>query len=117
MNDTGTNARLIGTDLAFLSGGGELGSRIREHDWASTPLGPPQIWPQSLKTAVRIMLSSRQPIWIGWGPDLLYLYNDPYKSIIGGKHPWALGQPTKAVWQEIWHEIVIGPHRVARLEC
>jgi PAS domain S-box-containing protein len=105
MNDTGTNARLIGTDLAFLSGGGELGSRIREHDWASTPLGPPQIWPQSLKTAVRIMLSSRQPIWIGWGPDLLYLYNDPYKSIIGGKHPWALGQPTKTVWQEIWHEI------------
>ena len=51
------------------------------------------------------MLTSRQPIWIGWGPQLTYLYNDAYKSIIGGKHPWALGQPTKLVWQEIWNDI------------
>ncbi len=51
------------------------------------------------------MLTSRQPIWIGWGPELLYLYNDPYKSIIGGKHPWALGRPTAEVWREIWDEI------------
>jgi GAF domain-containing protein len=58
-----------------------------------------------LKIAVRIMLTSRQPIWIGWGEELTYLYNDPYKSIIGGRHPWALGQPTKLVWQEIWPDI------------
>jgi PAS domain S-box-containing protein len=51
------------------------------------------------------MLASRQPIWIGWGPDLNYLYNDPYKAIIGGKHPDALGQPTAVVWREIWPEI------------
>ncbi len=51
------------------------------------------------------MLTSRQPIWIGWGKDLTYLYNDPYKSIIGGKHPWALGRPTVDVWQEIWPDI------------
>ena len=51
------------------------------------------------------MLTSRQPIWIGWGRELTYLYNDPYKSIIGGKHPWALGQPPREVWREIWHEI------------
>ena len=70
-------------------------------------LGPPGEWPQSLKTAVRIMLTSRQAIWIGWGPELVYLYNDPYRAIIGGKHPGALGQPTKAVWREIWD--VIGP--------
>jgi PAS domain S-box-containing protein len=55
--------------------------------------------------AVRIMLSSRQPIWIGWGKELTYFYNDAYKSIIGGKHPWALGRPTREVWHEIWHDI------------
>lgn len=91
--------------VSFMSGGGELGALIRGHDWAATPLGPAQDWPQSLKTAVQIMLQSRQPIWIGWGPELIYLYNDPYKSIIGGKHPWALGRPTKEVWSEIWPDI------------
>jgi signal transduction histidine kinase/DNA-binding response OmpR family regulator len=89
----------------FLVGGGELGALMREHDWARTPLGPPGQWPQSLRMAVRIMLTSRQPIWIGWGKDLTYLYNDPYKSIIGGKHPWALGRPTREVWHEIWSDI------------
>jgi PAS domain S-box-containing protein len=90
---------------AFLAGGGELGALMRAHDWAATPLGAPATWPRSLKTVVRIMLTSRQPIWIGWGPRLLYLYNDPYKSIIGGKHPWALGRPTSTVWREIWDDI------------
>jgi PAS domain S-box-containing protein len=92
-------------NVSFIAGGGDMGERIRRFDWAVNPLGPPAKWPQSLKTAVRIMLTSRQPIWIGWGQELLYLYNDPYKSIIGGKHPWALGRPTKEVWREIWPEI------------
>jgi PAS domain S-box-containing protein len=91
--------------VAFLAGGGELGALIRAFDWSGTPLGPPEDWPQSLKTAVRIMLTSRQPIWVGWGEDLTYLYNDPYKSIIGGKHPEALGQPILAVWREISDDI------------
>ncbi|MBP0623629.1 response regulator [Cupriavidus sp. LEh25] len=82
-----------------------MGALIRAHDWAATPLGPPQAWPHSLKTAIRIMLTSRQPIWIGWGEGLHYFYNDAYKSIIGGKHPDALGQPTAVVWREIWPEI------------
>lgn len=94
-----------GDETGFLAGGGELGALIRSHDWSSTPLGLPEGWPQSLKTAVRIMLTSRQPIWIGWGKELTYLYNDPYRSIIGGKHPWALGRPTSDVWREIWHDI------------
>ncbi len=93
--------------LNFLAGGGEMGERIRAFDWAATPLGPPESWPQSLKTSIRIMLMSRQPVWIGWGADLLYFYNDPYFSIIGGRHPWALGKPTRDVWREIWD--VIGP--------
>ncbi|MCC7346644.1 MAG: response regulator [Variibacter sp.] len=83
----------------------ELGRLVREFDWGGTSIGPIERWPQSLKTAVGIMLTSSQPIWIGWGPELVYLYNDPYKSIIGGKHPWALGKPTAVVWREIWPEI------------
>jgi hypothetical protein len=92
-------------NLPFVAGGGDMGARIRAFDWSRTPLGPLSDWPQGLRTAVRIMLTSRQPIWVGWGEDLLYLYNDPYKSIVGGKHPYALGRPTKDVWREIWPEI------------
>jgi PAS domain S-box-containing protein len=94
-------------DRAFLVGGGELGALMRDYDWTATPLGSPDGWPRSLKTAVRIMLTSRQPIWLGWGPELTYLYNDAYKSIIGGKHPVALGRPFSEVWKEIWD--VVGP--------
>jgi hypothetical protein len=89
------------------SGGGEMGERIRFFDWSQTPLGPIEDWPQSLMTAVRIMLASRQPIWLGWGEQLIKLYNDPYKAIVGGKHPAALGQPAAVVWREIWD--AIGP--------
>jgi PAS domain S-box-containing protein len=92
---------------AFLEGGGELGALMRAFDWESTPLGAPARWPRSLKTVVRVMLTSQQPFWLGWGPDLTYLYNDPYKSIIGGKHPRALGRPFSEVWSEIWD--VVGP--------
>ncbi|MBV9970942.1 MAG: PAS domain-containing protein, partial [Xanthobacteraceae bacterium] len=96
---------MISENLSFVAGGGDMGQRIRAFDWSATPLGPMGEWPQGLKTAVRIMLTSRQPIWVGGGRDLIYLYNDPYKSIIGGKHPDALGCPTKDVWREIWPEI------------
>ncbi|AQH04616.1 two-component system sensor histidine kinase/response regulator (plasmid) [Burkholderia sp. KK1] len=99
------DTRMSGLDPSFLLGGGEMGALIRGFDWTQTSLGTPAHWPQSLKTAIRIMLTSRQPIWVGWGPDLLFFYNDAYKSIIGGKHPQALGQPTSAVWREIWNEI------------
>jgi PAS domain S-box-containing protein len=94
-----------GSARNFLAGGGEMGERMRQFDWTTTPLGAPEHWPQSLKTCVRIMLTSRQPIWIGWGAELTYMYNDPYKAIIGGKHPDALGRPTRVVWHEIWDVI------------
>jgi signal transduction histidine kinase/DNA-binding response OmpR family regulator len=89
----------------FLAGGGEMGVLLRTRDWTGSPLGTPDRWPQSLKTAVRIMLTSRQPIWVGWGRELTFFYNDAYKAIIGGKHPWALGRPTSEVWREIWGDI------------
>jgi len=104
MAKRGTAEAAVGRDQLFL-GNSELADLMRGFDWAATPLGPPASWPEALKTAVRIMLTSRQPIWIGWGRELTYLYNDPYKSIIGGKHPWALGRPTSDVWREIWADI------------
>jgi len=103
----GTSLSIAKAPPDFLVGGGEMGERIRAKDWSATPLGPVEKWPQSLKTIVRIMLTSRQPIWVGWGPELIKLYNDPYKAIVGGKHPDALGQPAAVVWHEIWD--AIGP--------
>lgn len=103
MELSGTNKSSIVPE--FLSGGGEMGQRIREYDWSSTSLGPVDTWPQSLRTCIRIMLISRQPIWIGWGKELIKFYNDPYKAIVGGKHPWALGKPASVVWKDIWKDI------------
>src|SRR6476469_8654256 len=89
----------------FMAGGGEMGARMREFDWSATPLGPVEAWPQSLKTCVRIVLTSRQPMFVWWGDALINLYNDAYKSIVGGKHPEALGQPASVVWREIWDQV------------
>jgi len=91
--------------LNVLAGGGEMGARMRAFDWARTSLGEAERWPRSLQTAVRIMLTSRQPMFVWWGDDLLNLYNDAYKAIAGGKHPGALGQPAAEVWHEIWPQI------------
>jgi PAS domain S-box-containing protein len=94
----------LGAERLF-PGDSELAHLMRRVEWANTPVGSPETWPSSLKTAIRIMLTSRQPMWIGWGQDLTYLYNDAYKSIIGRKHPWALGLPISVVWREVWDDI------------
>jgi PAS domain S-box-containing protein len=88
-----------------MADGGDMGARIRAYDWASSPLGAPEHWPQSLKTCVRVLLTSRQPMFVWWGENLVNIYNDAYKSIVGGKHPWALGQPASEVWAEIWDQV------------
>jgi signal transduction histidine kinase len=81
---------------------------ILAHDWSTTPLGPIDGWPSSLRTAVSLMLSSRQPMWIGWGAEATFLYNDAYIDVLSlAKHPWALGRPAAEVWSEIWH--ICGP--------
>jgi signal transduction histidine kinase len=90
---------------AVLAGGGELGRRMRAIDWSRTALGPVEAWPQSLRTCVRIVLTSQQPMFVWWGDQLINLYNDAYRSILGGKHPEALGQPASAVWREIWDDV------------
>lgn len=94
------------TPEQVFSGGGELGERIRSFDWSSTPMGPISMWPQSLKTAVRILITSRYSMWMGWGPDLIFFYNDAYaRQTLGKKHPWALGKPARVVWAEIWADL------------
>lgn len=82
-----------------------MGKRMRQKNWNETPLGEPKNWPQSLKTCVRIVLTSRQPMFVWWGKQLINIYNDAYLSIIGGKHPEALGQPASWVWREIWDQV------------
>ena len=95
-------------DIKFLSAPGQLGGLIGAHDWSQTPLGPISVWPQSLRTAVSLMLSSRQPMWIGWGPQITFLYNDAYIGVLSlAKHPSALGLPAARVWSEIWD--ICGP--------
>lgn len=89
------------TVLSFLSGGGEMGARIRAFDWASTALGAPESWPETLRTLVQVMLAARQPMFIAWGPERRMLYNDGYAPLCGNKHPWALGRPFDEVWADI----------------
>ncbi len=94
-------------------GGGELGQLVRQFDWSTTPLGKIEGWPQSLETVVRVLLTSRFAMWMGWGPELTFFYNDAYSRMtLGKKHPWALGKPSSEVWAEIWSDI--GP-RIQRV--
>src|SRR5450432_2849643 len=94
-----------GSGPEFLARGGEMGAQMRTYDWAGSPLGPPTSWPQSLKTVVRIMLSSRYAMWMAWGPSLTFFCNDAYKPTLGVKGDWALGSPSDMVWKEIWPDI------------
>lgn len=94
------------TTHPYLQGGGEMGDLIRAHNWSATPLGPPDKWPQSLRSAVSILLPSRAQICMFWGPDLITIYNDAYRPTLGVKHPWALGQPVREVWKELWEDFL-----------
>ena len=98
--------------LAFLAGGGEMGARMRTHDWRASSLGAPENWPQSLKTIVRVLLDSRYAMWMAWGPDLTFFCNDAYLPTVGLKQEWVLGARSDAVWKEIWPDI--GP-RIERV--
>ena len=87
-------------------GSSEMAARMRAFDWSTSTLGAPDEWPESLRTAVRICLTSRFPMILWWGPELRFVYNDAYLPLLGSKHP-ALGKPGREVWTEIWH--IIGP--------
>jgi PAS domain S-box-containing protein len=88
----------------YLQGGGEMGQLTRDFDWTKTVLGAPEGWSQSLLTTISIILNSRFPMFLWWGPDLIQFYNDAYRPSLGqnGKHPTALGQHGVDCWPEIW---------------
>jgi hypothetical protein len=95
----------VNPTLEFLAGGGEVGARLRALNWRETPLGPPEHWPQSLKTIVRVMLDSRYAMWMLWGPDLTFFCNDAYLPTVGIRRNWVLGARADKVWEEIWPDI------------
>jgi len=98
-------------------GSGDTGDLVGAKDWSATPLGPLTSWPQSLKTAVDLMLASPLAMIVLWGPELIQIYNDGYALIAAARHPRALGQPTQDCWPEVWafnapiYEAVFGASR------
>ena len=96
------------SELGFLLGGGEMGALMRSLEWSKTAVGAIPTWPQSLKTALSILLDSGYPMYIAWGPEFTQFYNDAYRPILGEKkHPAAMGQSTEYCFAEIWD--FIGP--------
>ena len=81
---------------------GEMADLIRKTDWSTTPLGPRDGWPQSLRTVTNLVLASSFPVAILWGSELIFIYNDGYRIIAGDKHPQALGRSTRDIWSEVW---------------
>ncbi|SIQ01698.1 PAS fold-containing protein [Rhizobium sp. RU33A] len=86
-------------------GDSEMAQLMRRHDWASSSLGSPDRWPEALKVAIRLLLTSKFEMWLGWGPDIAFFYNDAYRPTLGNKHPNALAVPTHILWAEIWDDI------------
>lgn len=87
------------------AGAGDALACLRSTDWAQTPLGPVDQWPEELVQAVRITLPSGMPMLIWWGPELIQLYNDAFAEMIGDKHPAGIGQPAKKCWVECWSDL------------
>src|SRR4051794_7204548 len=98
-------ARQEQRDADIFVGDSEMARLMRSHDWAATPLGPPERWPSTLKVALRILLTSRFAMWLGWGPEVHFFYNDAYRPTLGLKHPQSLAKPTRQVWAEIWDDV------------
>ncbi|MBC1220982.1 type II toxin-antitoxin system ParD family antitoxin [Nostoc sp. UCD121] len=102
-----SNSAINNRQLEPFPGLGEMRERIRDFDWSSTSVGGRETWPQSLKSTIRTLLGSRYPMILLWGEDLIQIYNDAYTSLIGAKHPLALGRSIQETQSESWD--VIGP--------
>jgi PAS domain S-box-containing protein len=111
MSDDGAGSDTYAA-VDFLSGGGEMGARMRALNWERTALGPREQWPQSLKTIVRMILDSRYAMWMLWGRDLTFFCNDAYLPTVGIKRDWVLGARSDRVWEEIWPDIGPRIHKV-----
>jgi PAS domain-containing protein len=86
----------------FLSGDSSMALQVRSFDWEASPLGQPSSWSPTLKAMAQLLLASKQPMFLVWGSDRTWLYNDAMIAIMGRKHPAALGRPIQEVWSEAW---------------
>jgi signal transduction histidine kinase/ActR/RegA family two-component response regulator len=93
------------TKPELFADGGRVGALMRALDWTRSPLGHPTTWPHSLRVIVDLLLQSQFPMFVAWGKDLGFLYNDSYAEILGAKHPAAIGRPFYDIWAEIWPDI------------
>ena len=82
-----------------------MSALMREHDWSTSAIGAPEHWPQTLRSALGLMLPNKIVMFVAWGPELTFLYNDAYIPVFGKKHPWALGRPFREIWPEAWDEV------------
>ena len=92
------------TDLPFLAGGGEAARMIAERDWSDHPLGAPETWPESLRTALSLVLNSPESMILAWGPELHFFFNDTYFPLLGPRLPWAMGERFDKVWADGWEQ-------------
>ncbi|MDM0022866.1 hybrid sensor histidine kinase/response regulator [Variovorax saccharolyticus] len=90
---------------AFLRHGGVMGARIAERDWSATSLGPAADWPGAIKSVLASWLDSPQAMFVAWGPDLRFFFNDTYLPFLGARGADVVGQPFQEVWPDIWNEI------------
>ncbi|AKJ31800.1 PAS domain-containing protein [Caldimonas brevitalea] len=90
---------------------------MRALDDTTTPLGAPAVWPPSLRTVISLVLGSKFPMFVAWGSQLCFLYNDAYSGVLGGKHPTAMGRPFRDVWSDIWKDISPMVERALRGEA
>lgn len=97
----------IAPGLEFLVSNSEMASLIKNKDWESTSLGPAELWSESLKTCLSLLLNTQSPMFLIWGDDLICFYNDAFRPSLGnvGKHPTFLGAPAPTFFAEIWSEI------------
>ncbi|HUD93026.1 MAG TPA: hypothetical protein VMR39_15765, partial [Sphingobium sp.] len=94
------------TELAdIFPGSSDMAKAMRVHDWNSTPLGPVEQWPGALRIPINMLLTTRFEMWLGWGPDLRFFYNDAYIPTLGVKHPSMLGRPFREVWSEVYEDV------------
>ena len=84
---------------------GDMQERLEAHPWENTAIGPISRWPQALHTLVGVMLGSRQPMFVAWGPERIMLYNDGYAPMLGMRHPAALGSRFADVWYDILPDV------------
>lgn len=98
-------------------GSSEMSRLMAEHDWAAGALGAPETWPDALKIPLRMLLTSRFEMWLGWGEDLNFFYNDAYIPTLGAKHPAMLGRPFREVWAEVYEDVAEQVARVRQGEA